>query len=262
MPFVRSSLILSTLEALRRLPLEDSSTRGLVDLRYRGDPNILDVEPEPGFDFTVFCQTMRRNSVQDASAVLVSFEGYDQGKSMSVGFRLMTALRQFIDRLLETHTNSRFGRQLPCQEAWAHYVRCFAGTTRPIRVDLDPESYALEVEESAYCTTSLHSAWADFVNAVCDDISDYTGLQAPVFVFAFEDMHLNPDLNRGLRQSLRSMAHPRLVYLFGRTSNVEAERFGETLRRTIHECKNSVVAPPKPVLSPWARTLLEDDEFT
>lgn len=242
--------------------LQSHNPRDFSDLRYRGEPNVLDVE---GLNVGAFF-SMREHQVPRLQ--LVYFTTFSEFGTVGNGtseFTLMTALHKRLGG--GDIPSALWSRGEPASEtAWRTYARHFTAMTKPPRNDVDLEAHAFEVEEAAYGATNLHTSRANFINAAVEDYERETHTQHAVFVYIFEDMHLSPQANRSLRQIVRPLVHPRLAFVFSSSSaentlRPSTESVGRRLYEMVTQEPPKPAPPPKPPLMPHARILLGDDDL-
>lgn len=266
------------LDRLRNQPLAGTRGNGdFADLRYRGEPNVLEFS-QP-FDLrALFGGSFGGDNPRNIPVYFGDFSSFPPSGREHMGdmrLSIMTALqegmRRFQNHLPDPPAWMARHDEMEHETRWRGFVRSFAGATRPPRHDLDPESFAVEAEEAAYCSTNLHTATADYLDAFVRDYESMFRMRGVVFLFGFEDMHLNPLADRAIRQALRGLVHPRLAFLFARSLEentawppdppphpLTAER---NARIRAENEANRNRPPPPPVLSPLARALLEEEPF-
>jgi hypothetical protein len=228
-----------------------------VDLRGRGQPLILTLRE--GCDIGAL---LSERPYENIIPVRV-WDNFEMGEvarnTPSLPFYLMTAL----NAVVESRTrNRRFNDDSESvRDAWRQYVNVMSHTTRGVRRDLDPESYAVELEQSMRAATDSHTVWYEYVNTAPEFLASGMRVrdQNPLFVFAFEDMHLAPQSEHELRRALRQLSHPRLCYVFSRTGEYRVDHGCCPIEAPVQ-----VATPAKPVvphLSTFGRALLGEDEF-
>ncbi len=225
----------------------DRGMSGFMDFCNRDESNVFDVVGD--FNLPGFLREGRESPHRFQPVFFGDFSSCSPHNNKTMGLFLMTALRRQHEHLIGEESTE-----------WTRFVRNYAGAKRAPRRDLDYEAYAMDVGEAARCLANFATSTTDFLNAFVRDF-EATGLRGSVFIFAFEDMHLNPSAHRAIREAIRGMAHPRLAFVFATspTVNPEIEAFGEGLRAGM---RGDPPPTPKPPLLPHARILLGDDEFT
>lgn len=104
--------------------------------------------------------------------------------------------------------------------AWRDLVAATANTNGGLSArmsQLDAESYAIELEHAEKHRLDIGSVFRRFVDALVVDVTAWQRLpQAtpPLFVLALDDADMNPGLARDLLDLVRTIHHPRLVFLF------------------------------------------------
>jgi hypothetical protein len=115
------------------------------------------------------------------------------------------------------------GSRRRASEAWRTFVQAVAAGWDSNVVDrrahLDPEAYAMELEEAATKGMAVHRKFQDFLDLLVADFRDAfgrigTGAPAlPMFVVPVDDADMNPQRATELIDLLRSLWHPRVVFL-------------------------------------------------
>jgi hypothetical protein len=78
---------------------------------------------------------------------------------------------------------------------------------------MDPESYMVELGTSSISAINLRANLHRFVDALAADYADMMRVRTPVFVLSIVDLKLSGDAEDVIRAVLRSLAHPRLIFL-------------------------------------------------
>ena len=260
----------AALSRLRNHALSTRNPRDFADFRYRGYPNVFDISGN--FDLRALFN--RPTGVNDIPVYFGDFSSFGPGHPDNLVLMLMTALQRGMDRSVSSAPEPPWMDRLDemeYQRSWRRFVMNYTGSNGARRRDLDLEAYALEAENAAHCATDLHSSTMDFIDAYVRDYESVARVSRVVFIFGFEDMHLNPTVDRALRQALRSLAHPRLAFLFARSLE-ENTPWPPDRPDPLTEGRNARIRaeneasrnrpPPPPPLSTWAQALLEGDDFT
>jgi hypothetical protein len=130
-------------------------------------------------------------------------------------------------------------QELPSRLEWRRFVRAMAGWERgfdPRRNTLDPEAYAMELEQAERERLDLRTRFASFLDALVVDFQRWRGLsRPPLFVLALDDADMNPARAVELMDLVRTLWHPRLGFLVTGDSNLFLvtlrEHFLGTLRK-------------------------------
>jgi len=202
-----------------------------VDLRGRGQPITLDLHGACTIG-ELLNECLYHNIIP--VRVWDNFEINEVTRNTtSLPFYLMSALNAVVlSRFRTMGWNENSSERV--QNAWRQYV-----------------SVLFELEPPRWAATDRHSVWYEYVNEATEFIAGGLRNENPLFVFAFEDMHLAPRAAKDLQQALRQLSHPRLCYVFSRTLDSRVESRNE-------------LAPAKPFgphLSTLGRALLGEDEF-
>lgn len=103
------------------------------------------------------------------------------------------------------------------KERWNDLLHAAAlsqpGALEGRRAQLDPEAFALELQESLLQHQHLGRAFRAFVDELVVACKHALGLQSPVFVVPIDDGDMNEEQNRPLLRLLRELHHPRVVFV-------------------------------------------------
>lgn len=108
--------------------------------------------------------------------------------------------------------------------AWRQFARAVAigqeDDPRKRQAQANPEDFALELEQSERQRMHIGERWRKFVDALLADMKasknsprPVPGGDDPCFVIPIDDADMNPDRGIELLELLRSIWHPRVVYL-------------------------------------------------
>ena len=112
------------------------------------------------------------------------------------------------------------GDELASRRRWREFARIAAsgweGNLAERKGRLDPEAFAVEVEQGELQRLSLTSVFRAFVDALVEDYQAWNRWQsppAPLFLLAIDDADLNPHLSVELLELMRKLWHPQLAFL-------------------------------------------------
>jgi hypothetical protein len=104
---------------------------------------------------------------------------------------------------------------------WREFIQVVAGgwdgNVRERRAQLDPEAYAIELEQSARRGIEMQGSFQRFLDALTKDFCRYArfwlGDALPLFIVPIDDADMNPHRSMELIDLLQSLAHPRMAFL-------------------------------------------------
>lgn len=104
---------------------------------------------------------------------------------------------------------------------WREFIQVVAGgwdgNVRERRSQLDPEAYAIELEQSARRGIEMQSSFQRFLDALTKDFCRYArfwlGDALPLFIVPIDDADMNPQRSMELIDLLQSLSHPRMAFL-------------------------------------------------
>ncbi|SEU38242.1 hypothetical protein [Stigmatella erecta] len=142
---------------------------------------------------------------------------------------LVASLERVVEAMESRPGQSRSGsaawhpsneNELASRRGWRHFARVAASgweSNLPARQGaLDPEAFAVEVEQGELQRLDVIAAFRDFVDALVDDYRAWNHWQQgpdPLFLLAIDDADMNPRLSRELLHLVRKLWHPRLAFL-------------------------------------------------
>ncbi len=119
-------------------------------------------------------------------------------------------------------------------KAWRQFARTVAVGTedrpRERQAQLNPEDFAIELEQSECLRMRLQERWHAFVDRLCLDLAqrkELAGLPtlgpSPCFMIPIDDADMNPDRGVELLNLVRSLWHPHVVFLVTGEANLFRE---------------------------------------
>ncbi|WP_437506140.1 hypothetical protein [Sorangium sp. So ce1099] len=106
----------------------------------------------------------------------------------------------------------------PATRAWQRFLRAAAmGWDESValrRAQLDPEAYALEVEQAERQRLDVRESFRRLVDAMADEVPRLLGTKGrPLFVISIDDADMNPERALELLELVRTLWHPRVAFL-------------------------------------------------
>ncbi|MFO0578429.1 MAG: hypothetical protein U1A78_30865 [Polyangia bacterium] len=132
--------------------------------------------------------------------------------------------RDLVDSKRKPAWTAEADQESASKKAWRQLARTIAVGTedrpRERQAQLNPEDFALELEQSESFRMRLQERWHAFVNLLCLDLAEkraQVGLpnlgSKPCFIIPIDDADMNPDRGVELLNLVRSLWHPHVVFL-------------------------------------------------
>jgi len=124
------------------------------------------------------------------------------------------------------------GEELRSDALWHKFIQAAAtgwdGNLEQRKATLDPEDYAVELEQSERRRLQVSSSFYAFLDALTDEFAPLLPReeQAPLFIIPIDDADMNPQRTVELLALLRTLWHPRVAFLL----TGQSELFLSTLR--------------------------------
>lgn len=117
------------------------------------------------------------------------------------------------------------------RQTWRRFARVAASgwddNLEARKGKLDPEAFAVEVEQGELQRLDVTQAFREFMDALVNDYQAWSHWQSgapPLFVLAIDDADMNPELSVPLLELVRKLWHPRLAFLLTGDTDLFIER--------------------------------------
>lgn len=178
-----------------------------------------------------------------------------------------------VTELLMSRSSAKYEEDHCCQlpaslEAWRQLAQAIAvggeDDPRQRRSSSNPEDFAIELEQAERKRMTISEQWRKFVDELLADVGNpkYAHLLAPylpgidpVFVVPIDDADMNPERGVKLLELLRSLWHPRVVFLLTGDAGLfrtllfnhykkDCERMPDIMARNLaHDVLGKVIPP-------------------
>jgi hypothetical protein len=142
---------------------------------------------------------------------------------------LVASMERVVEAMESRHEQTRLGaaawhpsneNELPSRRCWRTFARVTASgwvnNLAERQGQLDPEAFAVELEQGELQRLDVIAAFRDFVDALVGDYQAWNHWQSglpPLFLLAIDDADMNMDLSGVLLELIRKLWHPRLAFL-------------------------------------------------